>query len=75
MTLCLSVSLCLRLSQKSKFYRYGLTNRAGLLSPILQCVTKNSDASKNNSELGLESWGSIYKISYDLSYDYRKFIV
>ena len=38
-------------------------------------LQKNSDASKNNSELGLESWGSIYKISYDLSYDYRKFIV
>jgi len=23
----------------------------------------------------LLSWGPIYKISYDLSYDYRKFIV
>ena len=24
---------------------------------------------------GLKTWGPIYKISYDLSYDYRKFIV
>ena len=23
---------------------------------------------------GLKTWGPIYKISYDLSYDYRKFI-
>jgi len=71
---CQSVYVCVSLRSRSSidmawqivlaYFRLSYT--------VLQ---KNSDASKNNSELGLESWGSIYKISYDLSYDYRKFIV
>ena len=53
---------------RRRHYVFGLSVR------LCVCACRRA-AAPYSDQLAVDFWSPIYKISYDLSYDYRKFIV